>query len=205
MPVQSNPSLPVPVKEAMQPAILTIGAAESLPAAVLLMQTLGVRRLLVLQAGRLVGLLTDGAVSRALPTLTGATTPWDYTFQAARLQVSEVMHRDLYTASPGDSLDQATHTLLEKHVGGLPVVDAHGRLVGLLTVTDVLRTALANPQPAWGTVGEHMSAEVIVAPPDAPLAEAAALLRTVCCSGCCTSRISGPCWPARWRPATRPT
>ncbi len=177
MPVQTTPSRPILVQEAMQPATLTIGAGASLPAAVLLMETLGVRRLLVLQEGRLAGLLTDGAVRRALPKLTDATAPWDYIFQAARLQVSEIMRQDLYTASPGDTLDQTIHRLLEKRVGGLPVVDAHGLLEGLLTVTDVLRTALAKPQPGWGTVGEHMSTEVIVVPPEAPLTEAAALLK----------------------------
>jgi CBS domain-containing protein len=170
------PLLPVFVKDFMQPTTLTIGARESLPAAVLSMQTLGVRRLLVLQESRLVGLLTDGAVSRALPRLTAAATPWEYTFQAACQRVSEVMRPDLFTVQPGDSLDHAIGVLLEQHVGGLPVVDVRGILVGLLSVTDVLRAALAHPQACWGKVGEHMSAETITVPPDMPLAEAAARL-----------------------------
>ena len=172
MSIRNIPTLPMLVEEVMQPTALSIGAGESLPAAVRSMQALGVRRLLVLEDGRLMGLLTAGAVDRALPKLADARTPWEYILQADRLRV--IMRRDLCITRPGDPVHQAIRTLLKHKVGGLPVVNAHDVLVGLLTVTDVMRAALATPQFDLGTVGEHLSGGTVTVSPETTLAEAEA-------------------------------
>ncbi|MFB9991148.1 CBS domain-containing protein [Deinococcus oregonensis] len=66
--------------------------------------------------------------------------------------------------------------MLDRHVGGLPVVSETGSLMGLLTLTDVLRAVVAHPRPGLGTVRRHMSAETVTVPPEMPLSEAAARL-----------------------------
>lgn len=178
------------VRNAMQTKAVTIDAQDALPKAVVMMQTLGVRRLLVLSGGTLVGLLTDGEVERALPQMSDQRTPWEFLCLAGSLQVGEIMRRDLFTVRPDDDLRQAITTTLERHVGGLPVLYEDGTLVGILTLTDVLRAAVT-PEPGsvppdwdrsdWdtanlGTVREHMSGEAVTVSPDMPLAEAAARL-----------------------------
>lgn len=178
------------VRSAMQTKTVTIGAQDTLPEAVTMMQTLGVRRLLVLSGGTLVGLLTDGEVERALPQMSDQRTPWEFLCLAGKLQVGEIMRRDLFTARPDDDLKRAIATMLERHVGGLPVLYEDGTLVGILTLTDVLRAAV-QPVPAagllgwdapdWdeatlGTVREHMSIGAVTVSPDMPLADAAARL-----------------------------
>jgi CBS domain-containing protein len=170
------PAVPRLVQGAMHPNVMMIHAGASLPEAVVRMQTLGVRRLLVVAEGKLVGLLTDGALSRALPPLGEHATPWDAAYQAGRRRVGEVMCREVFTVGPGERLIQAVQTLLDRQVGGLPVVGEGGELLGILTLTDVLRSAAAHPQPNWGTVAELMSSDLTVAAPDMPLAEAAARL-----------------------------
>ena len=188
------------VRSAMQTHTVTIDAQDALPKAVTMMQTLGVRRLLVLSGGTLVGLLTDGEVQRALPPMSDQRTPWEFLCLAGRLQVGEIMRRDLFTARPDDDLRRAITTMLERHVSGLPVQYEDGTLVGILTLTDVLRAAvqpvpgaglLSAGLPDWeapdwdrsdwdtaklGTVREHMSTGAVTVSPDMPLAEAAAWL-----------------------------
>lgn len=177
------------VRNAMQTSTVTIGAQESLPQAVTTMQTLGVRRLLVLSGKALVGLLTDGALARALPHLSDQRTPWEFLVLAGNLKVSEVMRREVFTARPDDDLHRAISVMLERHVGGLPVLYEDGTLVGILTLTDVLRAAVPGPGSIpsdwdvsdWdaatlGTVREHMSGEAVTVSPDLPLSEAAARL-----------------------------
>lgn len=164
------------VQSAMHNQFVTINAQQTLPEAVVLLQTLEVRRLLVLQEGHLVGLLTDGQVKRALSDLGTLRSAWDFAYQIGSLRVQKMMHSEVLTARPGDDLNQAIQTMLDRHVGGLPVVDDTGSVLGLLSLTDVLRAVVAHPRPGLGTVGQHMSAEAVTVLPELPLAEAAARL-----------------------------
>jgi CBS domain-containing protein len=58
------------------------------------------------------------------------------------MKVAEVMRSDLTTVSVDTTLADAVVTLADAHVSGLPVVDERGKLVGVLSTTDVL-TAIA--------------------------------------------------------------
>jgi len=65
---------------------------------------------------------------------------------------SDLMTRDVMTVLPETSLADAARMMLARHVSGLPVVDAKGALVGMLTEGDLLRrTELGTDgsQPSW--------------------------------------------------------
>lgn len=178
------------VRNAMHTSSVTIDAQDSLSQATVMMQTLRVRRLLVMSDGALVGLITDGQVARALPQPSDRRTPWEIICLANTLRVSEIMRREVFTTRPDDDLRQAIQILLDRHVGGLPVLYQDGTLVGILTLTDVLRAAatigLGHVPPdwdtsgwdpaAWGTVRQHMSGDPVTVSLDLPLSEAAARL-----------------------------
>ena len=51
------------------------------------------------------------------------------------------MTRDPVTVSPGTSAGDAARLLVRRKIGCLPVVDAKGATVGLVTETDLLRSA----------------------------------------------------------------
>jgi CBS domain-containing protein len=51
--------------------------------------------------------------------------------------VAEVMTTDLVTVSPDTSLQEAIQILAERKISGLPVVDAQGKLVGIISETDL--------------------------------------------------------------------
>lgn len=154
----------------------TINAQQVLSEAVVLFQTLDARRLLVLQEGRLVGILTDDQVKRALADLGSTRSAWDFAYQVGTLMVHNVMESEVVTARPEDDLNQAIHTLLDRHLEGLPVVDDTGGLMGVLTLTDVMRAVAAHPRPGLGTVRQHMSAETVTVWPELSLSEAMARL-----------------------------
>ena len=52
---------------------------------------------------------------------------------------ADVMTRDVLTVTPGMSLEQAAERLVERGVSGAPVVDERGRMVGILSESDILR------------------------------------------------------------------
>ena len=54
--------------------------------------------------------------------------------------VREVMTTDVLTLRPTDTVENAARSLAERHVGGAPVVDDDGRVVGLLEDDDLIVT-----------------------------------------------------------------
>jgi len=57
------------------------------------------------------------------------------------MRADEVMTRNPTTIAPGASVADAVRSMLEARVSGLPVVDAGGRLVGVITEGDLLARA----------------------------------------------------------------
>jgi CBS domain-containing protein len=68
-----------------------------------------------------------------------------------RITVGEVMQRDVVTCRPEQDVQDALETMREYRVRRLPAVDANNRLVGILSVSDVLRHA--EPVGARGHAG----------------------------------------------------
>ncbi len=57
---------------------------------------------------------------------------------ARALQVKDVMTRDVVSVMLGSSLPAAAELMVKKRISGLPVLDAHGALVGIVTEADFL-------------------------------------------------------------------
>ncbi|MBB5233986.1 CBS domain-containing protein [Deinococcus budaensis] len=166
------------VKDAMHPRAVTANPHESVVDAAVKMQMLNVKRLPVLHDGQLVGLLTDGEVRRKLPALHEGLTPWEFAVRAGSVRVRDAMLHPVLTAAPGEPLAQAIRVMLARRVGGLPVVgEEDGQLLGMLTLTDVLRAVAREPRLSWGTVRQHMTETTVSTPAEAPASEAAAKLR----------------------------
>jgi CBS domain-containing protein len=90
--------------------------------------------------GRLVGLLTDAEVIRALRT--GQESE----------PVQQMMHTSVPTATSTEPLYQAQERMVAAGLPALPVVDAVGHLTGFLTSTGVneaYRMFSAKPRRAW--------------------------------------------------------
>lgn len=54
------------------------------------------------------------------------------------VKVADIMRTNLQTANPDTSIHEAITTLADAHVLGLPIIDRDGRLVGVLSASDVL-------------------------------------------------------------------
>lgn len=68
------------------------------------------------------------------------------------MQAQDVMSRDVVTVTPDDTVVQAARLMLQRKFSGLPVVDANGSLVGMVTEGDLLRrteTGTVRRRPRW--------------------------------------------------------
>lgn len=103
--------------------------------------------------------------------------------------VRELVTRDVAQVRDTAALDSAVRVLAEQRVSALPVVDASGRVVGILSEADVLRLHLsADPrahlrpvveetvEPWPATVGEVMSSDPVVAHEGSDVSDVARIL-----------------------------
>ncbi|MHC5010944.1 MAG: CBS domain-containing protein [Planctomycetota bacterium] len=91
--------------------------------------------------------------------------------------VADYMAKRVITFTPDTDIHRAIKVLLKRHLSGAPVVDAEGRLVGMLSKKDCLQIAFnAGYHRQWaGRVGEYMRTEVETVPPDMDIVAAAEL------------------------------
>jgi acetoin utilization protein AcuB len=101
------------------------------------MQGQGIRHLPVVENGDLKGLVTDRDIRLALIP-SPVSTPEDRMYHLGALeQVEEIMTSDLITVAPTATIEEAAKLMAQYKIGAVPVV-AQGKLVGILTETDIL-------------------------------------------------------------------
>jgi CBS domain-containing protein len=102
---------------------------------------------------------------------------------ADHLTVADLMTIDPIVIGVDAALEEAERLMRERHVSGLPVVDDHGELVGVISQTDVLEDGgmpmalLLRRKPSRLRVGELMTSPAVTVQLTAPLVEAARLMR----------------------------
>ncbi len=85
--------------------------------------------------------------------------------------VDEIMVRDVVAVDCDASWQDALELMLEKRVGGCPIVDEEDRVVGIITEKDMLKY-LANQKKLDGYVRDYMTTGVITANPETTIEEA---------------------------------
>jgi acetoin utilization protein AcuB len=119
------------VADIMSTNLVTLSAHHTFGQAVQLMTDSPFRHFLVIHAdGRLAGVFSDRDVLRAL----GRTPNW----QAKN--VSGVMTHQVFTVRPDTPLSEAAAEMLSRRINCLPVIGDDGKVCGIITSTDLLRS-----------------------------------------------------------------
>jgi acetoin utilization protein AcuB len=87
---------------------------------------------------KLIGMLSDRDIRLIRPSL-AFTNNEDATVQLWSISVQQAAVFDPICVKPDTSLREAAELMLRWHVGGLPVIDDHENVVGMITYTDLLR------------------------------------------------------------------
>ncbi|MCS7103489.1 MAG: CBS domain-containing protein [Candidatus Korarchaeum sp.] len=124
----------VKVNEYMTRDVAFVLPSDTLGKARNLMLERRVRRLVVVEEGRVVGVITATDITKALAKR-GA--PWRWRDPENAL-VGRFMTRDPITIGPEESVPSAARVMVERAIGGLPVV-RDSELVGILSETDVTK------------------------------------------------------------------
>jgi len=127
----------LPVKQVMTADPVTLGPEDTLMRAVEVMRQKGIRRIPIVVADTLVGLLAEGDLKRAQPSaLSDSQEEFNRVMDGT--PVSRIMIQNPITVREDTLLAEAAQALHNTKFGALPVV-RDGRLVGILTDTDILR------------------------------------------------------------------
>ena len=126
------------VRDYMKSPVLTVTPDTLIDNALETMREKHVRRLPVVEDGKLVGLVTRNMIAEATPRSATPLTLWGIHYALSCIKVRDVMITDVVTVRPDDTIKDIV-TLSGKHeIGTFPVVDENGNLVGILTNTDLL-------------------------------------------------------------------
>lgn len=83
-------------------------------------------------------------------------------------KIRDYMDTEVPTLEPETPIMKAVDFLLEHRVTGAPVVDADGKLVGIITETDLLKLAtegIRGEPPTDASVAEYMTTDILTVTP----------------------------------------
>ncbi len=136
------------VRDWMTPNPITVDPKTTLPEAHRLMKQSHIRRLPVVDSkhGELVGIITLGDIREASPSDATTLSIFELNYLLAKLTVDKIMTRDPITIEPDATIREAAKMMLEHKIGGLPALE-RGRLVGIITESDIFRVLAQEPEP----------------------------------------------------------
>lgn len=128
----------VKVRSLMTKKVISLDRNDTLDMADDVMELGRIRHIPVLDAGKVVGMLSQRDLFRsALAFALGYGEKGRRTLLKT-LNVKDVMHEPVVTIAPDASVTEAAKLMLSNKIGCLPVIEG-GTMVGLLTETDILR------------------------------------------------------------------
>jgi CBS domain-containing protein len=137
----------VKVSDWMTSNVVTTRRQTSISSAHQMMRENNVRRLPVVEDGKLVGIITIGDVREASPSDATTLTIWELNYLWAQLTVEKVMTRSVFTVKADTPLLDAAEIMLEHKISGLPVINDEGTLVGVITESDIFRMLIRARAP----------------------------------------------------------
>ncbi len=104
-----------------------------------------IRELPVVEHGELIGIVTDRDLREVAPSYPVFRDQQEIRYHLQNLKVARAMTVDPLKISPESSLLEAAKLLQTYRIGALPVVE-NGRLVGIISVTDLLKAFIEQNQ-----------------------------------------------------------
>jgi acetoin utilization protein AcuB len=122
--------------------VITINQADPVSLAFELLLTNDIRHLPVLSRRKLVGIITDRDLHEALVPSDPDHTHRSMYHTVKNIKAKEIMTPNPITIGPDAPLDRAAQIFFDRRIDCLPVKDAAGKLIGILTSTDILKAFL---------------------------------------------------------------
>ncbi|MBK8049044.1 MAG: CBS domain-containing protein [Anaerolineales bacterium] len=128
------------VKERMATPAISVTPETSFQEALKLMRDHKFRRVPVVDGnGHLVGIISERDMLHASPSPATSLSVWEVNYLLWKLKVSDIMTHNVITINLNAPIEDAASLMVARKIGGLPVVDDAGALVGVITETDIFK------------------------------------------------------------------
>lgn len=127
--------------------VISISPQSSVLDALKLMAEKNVGGVLVMEGEKLVGIFTERDYARKI-ILKGKTS--------AESKISEVMVSNLITITPDNDIADCMRLMTSKTIRHLPVIE-DGKLVGLISIGDVVKTIIEEQQDTIGHLEQYIA------------------------------------------------
>jgi len=131
------------VKGWMTSDVMTIDEDTSMMKASEIMRENNIRRLPVMQKGKLVGIVTDRDIKEASPSKATTLDVHELYYLLSELKIKDIMSTHVFTISPEETVEKAAVKMLEHRISGLPVVNDKGKVVGMITQGDIFKVLVS--------------------------------------------------------------
>ncbi|OGO06395.1 MAG: hypothetical protein A2Z76_04015 [Chloroflexi bacterium RBG_13_56_8b] len=142
------------VRDIMTTNVVTIPSSISIADAKRIMEAHRIRRLPVVDKGKLVGIVTDRRLESVSPSQATSLTVWELTYLLNKTPIKDIMEKNVATLSPDMSAEEAL-ALGQSHKVGAAVVIEEGRVVGIVTTNDFFYK-IVNPILGLGQPGTRV-------------------------------------------------
>jgi acetoin utilization protein AcuB len=130
------------VKKWMSKDVITVDVKDSLSDAIDLLKRNKIRRLPVMEGDKLVGIVSDRDLKEASPSKVTSLDIWEIHYLLSKIKIKDIYKKDPITIRDDSTIEKAAILLHDNKIGGLPVVNAEGKLVGMLTEHDVFNSLI---------------------------------------------------------------
>ena len=130
------------VKEWMSKKVISVDASDTLSEAINTLKRNKIRRLPVLDKEKLVGIVSDRDLKEAAPSKATSLDIWEVHYLMSKIKVKDVMTARPLTITADMTIEKAAILMHDKKIGGLPVVDDSGLLIGILTEQDIFEALI---------------------------------------------------------------
>ena len=128
------------VKDLMNRGVVIIDSNDSLLNAISTVNKLNIGRLLVMQKGKLVGIISDRDLRRATPSNATALEKHEIMYLIDKVKIKDIMTPNPVTIRQNDTVAHAAKIMYEQKISGVPVVDQANKPIGVLSRSDILRS-----------------------------------------------------------------
>ncbi|MBW1698854.1 MAG: CBS domain-containing protein [Deltaproteobacteria bacterium] len=131
------------VKDWMSRPVITVDENDSIQGAMGLLKKHNIRMLPVFKSGKLTGIITDRDLKRASASDASTLEIHELLYLLTKIKVREIMTKNPITVPLDFTVEETAEVLLQHKINGVPVMDKEGKLVGVITQTDLFRVIIS--------------------------------------------------------------
>ncbi len=142
------------IRDVMTWNVITVSGDTPIMEARKIMDAHKIRRLPVVDKGKLVGMISKERIARSGPSSATSLSVWEINYLLSKMTVKEIMTKEVVTVHPDMTVEAALAIAQKKGVGALPVME-NNKLLGIATTNDFFYKIL-NPLLGIGEPGTRI-------------------------------------------------